>query len=235
MRLWNDDLGAVIFDVDGTLVDSNYEHVLAWSQAFKAVDVHVPAWVIHRHVGMGGDQLVAAVAGDEVEREHGDRIRELERERYVELIDDVRAFPAARNVLAACRSVGLTVVLASSAKGEELERYLDLLEGRDLADAWTASPDVTRTKPAPDLIAVALEKAGTDAAVMVGDSVWDVVAARNIGIPTIGLLTGGFGEDELRSAGAVDVLSSLDEIDNRLLDRTERDARSTDVEAASPA
>ena len=206
------ELRAVVFDVDGTLVDSNYQHTLAWSRAFDEVGVWVPTWQIHRHVGMGGDQLVAAVAGSDVEDRHGDRVRALERERYGELIDEIRPFPGAAEVLGACRGAGLGVVLASSAKAEELDRYLDLLDARRHADDWTSAPDVDRTKPHPDLIEVALEKAGTRAAVMVGDSVWDVVSAARAGIPTVGLLTGGFAGCELEDAGAVAVVESLDDL-----------------------
>jgi phosphoglycolate phosphatase-like HAD superfamily hydrolase len=110
------------------------------------------------------------------------------------------------------------VILASSAKGDELERYLELLDADQLANEWTSSPEVDATKPEPDLVEVALTKAGTRAAAMVGDSVWDVVAARRAGIQTIGLLTGGFGEAELTDAGAVNVFASLDELEGALRD-----------------
>lgn len=203
---------AMVFDVDGTLVDSNYENTLAWARAFKALGIPVPTWRLHRHVGMGGDQLVEAVAGADVERRLGDRVREAEKERYRELIDEIQPFPAAKELLAACRDSGPRVILASSAKGEELDHYLQLLDGRDPADDWTSSTDVDHTKPDPDLIEVALEKAGTRAAVMVGDSVWDVVAAARAGIPTLGLLTGGFSRCELDLAGAAAVFESLEEL-----------------------
>jgi HAD superfamily hydrolase (TIGR01549 family) len=203
---------AIVFDVDGTLVDSTYEHTLAWARAFRAVGVDLPSWRIHRHIGMGGDQLVEAVAGSDVERRLGDRVRGLEAERYLELIDEVRPFPAAKDVLAMCRDAGLRVILASSAKGGELDRYLEMLDGPEHADDWTSAPDVERTKPEPDLIEVALEKAGTHAAVMVGDAVWDVVAAARAGIATLGLLTGGIGRCELEAAGAESVFESLEEL-----------------------
>ncbi len=207
---------AMVFDVDGTLVDSNYEHTLAWARAFKELGIPVPTWRLHRHVGMGGDQLVEAVSGPDVERRLGDRVRELEKERYRELIDEIQPFPGAKELLAACRDAGLRVILASSAKGEELEHYLELLDGHDHADDWTSSTDVEHTKPEPDLIEVGLEKAGTRAAVMVGDSVWDVVAATRAGIPTLGLLTGGFGRGELDDAGAAAVFESLEELQRAL-------------------
>ena len=105
-----------------TLVDPNYEHTIAWACAFKEAGVEVPTWRIHRHVGMGGDQLVPAVAGEDVAERLGDRIRELEKDRYRELIGEVRPFPGAEDILAACRDAGVAVILASSAKGDELER-----------------------------------------------------------------------------------------------------------------
>jgi HAD superfamily hydrolase (TIGR01509 family) len=207
---------AIVLDVDGTLIDSAYEHTLAWARAFKEVGVEVPAWWIHRHVGMGGDHLVEAVAGQDVEQRLGERVRGLERGRYQDLIDEVRPFPDAKELLAACREAGLRVILASSAKREELERYLGLLDAHELAHGWTSAPDVERTKPDPDLIEVALDKAGTRAAVMVGDAVWDVVAAARAGIPTIGLLTGGVGQCELEEAGAAAVFDSLEDLQDSL-------------------
>jgi HAD superfamily hydrolase (TIGR01549 family) len=207
---------AMVFDVDGTLIDSAYEHTLAWARAFTDVGVRVPSWWIHRHVGMGGDHLVEAVAGEDVERRLGDRVRELEQGRYRELIDEVRPFPAAKELLATCRAAGLRVILASSAKGEELEHYLGLLDAHELAHDWTSAPDVQHTKPDPDLIEVALEKAGTRAAVMVGDAVWDVVAATGAGICTLGLLTGGVSHCELEEAGAAAVFESLEELQDSL-------------------
>jgi len=207
---------AMVFDVDGTLIDSAYQHTLAWARAFADVGVQVPSWWIHRHVGMGGDHLVEAVAGEDVEQRLGDRVRELESGRYQDLIDEVRPFPAAKELLATCRAAGLRVILASSAKGEELEHYLGLLDARQRAHDWTSAPDVENTKPDPDLIEVALEKAGTCAAVMVGDAVWDVVAATRAGIPSLGLLTGGVGACELEEAGAVAVFESLEELQGSL-------------------
>jgi HAD superfamily hydrolase (TIGR01509 family) len=218
MRFETGNVEAIVYDVDGTLVDSNYEHTIAWARAFKEAGVEVPTWRIHRHVGMGGDQLVPTVAGEDVAERLGDRIRELEEDRYRELIGEVRPFPGAEDILAGCRDAGVAVILASSAKGDELERYLEILDADQHADGWTSSRDVDATKPEPDLVEVALTKAGTRAAVMVGDSVWDIVAARRAGIRTIGLLTGGFGEAELTDAGAVDVFASLEELEHALRD-----------------
>jgi HAD superfamily hydrolase (TIGR01509 family) len=199
---------AAILDVDGTLVDTNYLHVVAWKRAFRRHDVDVPGWRVHRHVGMGGDQLVAAVAGDEVEERDGDAIRDVESELYRELIDEAELLPGARELIAALKDAGHAVILASSAKEQEVDHYLDMLGARDLADGWTTSADVEATKPHPELIDVAMEKAGTREAVMVGDSRWDCEAANRAGVPSIGLLTGGFSEDELLEAGAVAVYES---------------------------
>ncbi|MGH2985924.1 MAG: HAD family hydrolase [Solirubrobacterales bacterium] len=202
-------MAAAILDVDGTLVDSNYQHAIAWYRAFREHGLTPPVWRVHRHIGMGGDQLVAVVAGQEVERSAGDAIREAEKRLYAELIEEVRPFEGARELIEALKERGHTVVLASSAKEDEVERYLDLLDARELADSWTTSADVERTKPAPDLVSVAMRKAGTLSAVMVGDSTWDIEAARRAELKTIAVLTGGFSEAELLDAGAVAVFESL--------------------------
>jgi HAD superfamily hydrolase (TIGR01509 family) len=212
-------VAAAILDVDGTLVDSNYQHVIAWYRAFRDHDVTPPMWRIHRHIGMGGDQLVAAVAGQALERESGDSIREAEKRLYGELIDEVSVFEGARELLDELKRRGHDVVLASSGKQEEVEHYVDLLDARGLADSWTTSADVERTKPAPDLVAVAMQRAGALSAVMVGDSTWDIEAAARAELKTVAVLTGGFSEAELLDAGAVAVFESL--VDLRLgLDST---------------
>jgi HAD superfamily hydrolase (TIGR01549 family) len=203
---------ALIVDVDGTLVDSSYEHVLAWSRAFRAHDVFVPSWRIHRAVGMGGDQVIPHVAGQDVEERLGDRIREAERDAYAEYLPHIRAFPDAIAFLERCRALGAQVVLASSAKSSELDRYLELLDAERLDLRWTNSDDVSRTKPHPDLIHRALEQVPGADALMIGDATWDVIAASRAGLSTLGLLTGGYGEDELRAAGALEVYPSLAEL-----------------------
>lgn len=158
---------------------------------------------------MGGDQLVAALVGEEAERRDGDAIREAEGEAYAELIGEVEPMDGATALLRELREEGAELILASSAKEEEVERYVDLLEARELVHGWTSSADVDRTKPHPDLIEVALGKAGEGPAAMVGDSTWDVKAAAAAGIPVLAVLTGGFSEDELRGAGAADVVESI--------------------------
>jgi beta-phosphoglucomutase-like phosphatase (HAD superfamily) len=146
-----------IFDVDGTLVDTNYQHALAWYRAFRRIDVTVPTWRIHRAIGMGGDQLVAAVTDDDVERRHGDELRELWGEEFEPMLGEVQPFEGATELLQEVRDRGFRVVLASSGKQEHVEHYLDLIDGRQLAQAWTTSDDVEATKPAPDLVRVALD------------------------------------------------------------------------------
>jgi HAD superfamily hydrolase (TIGR01509 family) len=200
---------AAILDVDGTLVDTNYHHAIAWYRAFRQHGEVLPLWRIHRHMGMGGDQLVAALAGDDFEREHGDDVRAAEKALYMALIEEVRPLAHARELIERLKEGGRTVVLASSAKAEEVDHYLDLLGARELADGWTTSGDVETTKPAPDLVEVAIGKAGAERCVMVGDSTWDCIAARRAGIETIGVLTGGFSIEELREEGAACVFEDL--------------------------
>jgi HAD superfamily hydrolase (TIGR01549 family) len=211
-------LTAAILDVDGTLVDTNYQHALAWYRAFRQHEIIVPIWRIHRAIGMGGDQLVGHLIGEEKAEELGDDIRAAEKPLYRSMIEEVEPFDGARDLIADLKERGHTVVLASSAKGAELEHYLDLLDARELADAWTMSDDVKETKPAPDLVQAALEKAGTDSGVMVGDTNWDVEAAKRAGVETIAVMTGGFGEDELREAGAIGVYDSIEDLRRRISD-----------------
>jgi phosphoglycolate phosphatase-like HAD superfamily hydrolase len=200
----------VIFDIDGTLVDTNYQHALAWYLAFRQHDVHVPVWQLHRHLGMGGDQLVVAVAGQDAEDEIGDEVRTAHDVIYLTMIQSVSVFDGARGLLEDLKGDGQRVVLASSAKQREVDHYLDLLDGRELADSWTTSDDVEATKPEPNLVLAAKEKLGTDGAiVMVGDTPYDIEAAAKSDVPTIAVLTGGFAEAELREAGAVEVYASI--------------------------
>jgi HAD superfamily hydrolase (TIGR01509 family) len=203
-----------ILDVDGTLVDTNYHHALAWHRALHAHDHPIQMWKVHRHIGMGGDQILDALIGKRAAADQGDSIRAAEAEAYGELIDEVEPMEGARNLIERLRRDGSTVILASSAKQEEVDHYLDLLDARELVDGWTTSADVENTKPDPDLVNAALEKAGGgEPAVMVGDSVWDVKAAKAAGIPTMAVLTGGFSEAELRDAGATQVVESIADLD----------------------
>ena len=203
---------AVLLDVDGTLIDANYQHALAWYRAFRANGLVMPIWKIHRHVGMGGDQLVPALIGEEADAEKGADIRETRKEIYQELIEEVAPLDGAHELIADLKERGRTAVLASSAPEKEIDHYLDLLEARDLADGWTTDDDVEATKPEPDLVRAALVMAGTDEAVLVGDTPWDIESARKSGIETITVITGGYSEQELRDAGAVGVYESVQEL-----------------------
>ncbi|HWE82830.1 MAG TPA: HAD family hydrolase [Gaiellaceae bacterium] len=202
----------IILDVDGTLVDTNYHHTLAWARALREHECVVPLWRIHRATGMGGDKLVAHVAGSRFDTERGDDVREAETRLYGELIGEVEPLDGARELLVELESAGRTVVLASSAKQPELDHYLDLLDARELVDAWTSAADVDATKPDPELVRVALAKAGAVPALMVGDTTWDIEAATSAGIPTACVTTGGFSKQELLDGGAVAVHESLDEL-----------------------
>jgi len=194
---------AAILDIDGTLVDTNYHHAVAWYRAFRQHSVVLPVWRIHRHIGMGGDQLVTALAGDDVEERLGDDIRTAEKALYLALIEEVEPMAGARQLIVDLKDSGHAVVLASSAKEDEVDHYLDLLDARDLADDWTTSADVESTKPQPDLV-------------MVGDTPWDVKAAAAADVETIAVLTGGFAEAELRDAGACAVFESIEELRQRI-------------------
>jgi len=204
---------AVVLDIDGTLVDTNYQHAIAWHRALRDHGYTVQLWRIHRHIGMGGDQIVAALIGDDGERSAGDAIRQSEGEAYGELIGEVQAMEGATELLRELRGDGVEAILASSAKAEEVEHYVDLLDARELIEGWTTAADVERTKPYPDLVHAALKKAGRGGrAVMVGDSTWDVKAAEAAGVPTLAVLTGGFSEAELREVGAAEVVKSVAEL-----------------------
>ena len=207
---------AAILDVDGTLVDTNYHHALAWYRSFRQHGILIPIWRLHRHVGMGGDKYVAALAGDEVEERIGDELRDRWEELFNEVIDETEPLEGARELLADLKERGHTVVLASSSIEQHLDHFLDKLDARELADAWTMKDDVEASKPDPDLVEAALAKAGTRDAVMIGDTPWDVESARRAGIDTVAVLTGGFSEQELRDAGAVAVFESIEELRQRL-------------------
>ena len=206
-----------ILDIDGTLVDSNYLHAVSWQRALRGHGYEVPAWVVHRRIGMGGDKLVTAVAGDQAEHRHGDAIRELEGRLFSEVIDQVRPLPGAQALVAGLAAHGLEVVLASSARREEVEHYLGLLDVADAVSAWTSSADVEQTKPEPDLVQVALQRMGDPRdAVMIGDSVWDGHAAAGAGVPFLAVRSGGISEQELSGAGAQAVLRDAAELCERL-------------------
>jgi len=213
-------VATAVVDIDGTLVDTNYHHAIAWYRAFRAFGFVVPLWRIHRHIGMGGDQLVAALAGDGYDRSSGDDVRAAEKVLYTQLIGEVEPLAGARALIEDLKAAGHFVVLASSAKPEELEHYLTLLDARALVDAWTDSGDVETTKPAPDLVVAALEKADAKPkdAVMIGDSTWDCLAAKAAKVRSIGVLTGGFSREELLEAGASKVFDTVEDLRQGLAD-----------------
>jgi len=205
-------IDTIVFDVDGTLVDTNYQHALSWYEAFRRFDITPALWRIHRAIGMGGDQLVEAVAGPKAEQLHGDDLRAAWSEAYADHLPHVQPFEGATELLQEIRDRRLRLVLASSGQRDHVEHYLDLLDGREIAHAWTTSEDAEQTKPAPDLVETALAKVGGCDAVMIGDSTWDAEAAERAGIPTYAVRTGGFSVEELRAAGARQVYDSLAEL-----------------------
>ena len=198
-----------IFDVDGTLVDTNYHHALAWSRALRRYDITRPLWRLHRGIGMGGDQFVSAVAGREVEEAHGDDLRVAWAEEFDQLIGEVQPFEGAHELLVAVKERGFRLVLASSGKKEHVEAFLDLIDGTSLADAWTTADDVEQSKPEPDIVATALATVEGASGIMVGDSVYDAQAAAKLNIPTLGVRNGGFSVGELQEAGVLQVFESL--------------------------
>jgi HAD superfamily hydrolase (TIGR01549 family) len=207
-----------IFDIDGTLVDTNYQHALAFYRAFRRYDITLPMWRLHRATGMGGDQIVAHVAGGEVERRHGEALREAWVEEFDKMIDEVRPFDGAHDLMEAVKSRGFRLVLASSGQSKHVDHFLDLIDGKSLADAYTTSDDVEASKPEPDLVATALKKVDGASGVMIGDSTWDCIAAGKLDVPSLAVRTGGFSVEELTDAGAGRVFDSLRELADKLDD-----------------
>jgi HAD superfamily hydrolase (TIGR01549 family) len=203
---------AALLDVDGTLVDSNYQHALAWYRAFRRFEIVLPVWRLHRHIGMGGDQYVAAVAGDDVEERCGDDLRDAQSQEFERLRDECQPLEGAAQLLEELKRRGLTVVLASSSDEDDLKFFVEKLHGNDYIDGWTSKGDVERTKPHPDPIEAALEIAGARSGVMVGDSRWDIESAAKAGLETICIITGGWSEQELRDHGAAAVFESIPDL-----------------------
>ena len=216
MTSWPRRVDTVLLDVDGTLVDTNYLHALAWVRAFRDHGYAVASWRIHRAIGMGGDRLVAAVAGDHVEQTSGDEVRGSWERHYDGMLDDVAPLPGARDLLAALRRRELRVALASSGIPRHTGHALEVLDATDLSEVTTTSEDADSSKPDPDLLHHALDQVDADRAVLVGDSVWDVESAARAGLPVIGVLTGGFGRTELTDAGAEVVVEDPAELAARL-------------------
>ncbi|WIE75933.1 HAD family hydrolase [Curtobacterium sp. MCSS17_007] len=197
---------AVLFDIDGTLADSNYAHVDAWWRAFRAAGESVDAWRVHRAIGMDSGRLLEELlpdASDEVR----DTTKQYHTAFYSEHMPQLRLLPGARELLEAVAGAGHAVVLATSAPQNELDRLLELLDAEPWITAVTSGEDVEQAKPSPAIVEVALEKVGVaaDRAVMIGDAMWDVESSGKVGLPCVGVMTGGIGGDELRGAGAAAV------------------------------
>ena len=193
-----------VLDLDGTLVDSVYVHATAWREAFREVGLDVPTYRVHRAIGMGGDRLISAVAGDAAENSVGDVVRDLHGKLFDARLPEVHQLEGASELLEACRDAGLRIVLASSSQPDTTDKVLSLVDKAHLIEVVVPGSEGP-SKPAPDLVETALDRAGSDSAFLVGDSVWDVESAGRAGIPCVGLLTGGYSEAELREAGAVAV------------------------------
>lgn len=205
----------VVLDVDGTLVDSVYTHVEAWMRAFRGVGVPVEAWRVHRAIGMGGDKLVAEVAGERLEEALGDQVRDLHDSEYDDLVPGVHVLPGADTLLEDLKRRGFRVVLASSGTKAQTQQALDKLDRAELVDAWISSADVDHSKPEPDLVEVALDRAGSSRAVMIGDSPWDVRAGARAGVPVIGLRCGGFAPEALTESGVVALFDNPQDLMDR--------------------
>jgi HAD superfamily hydrolase (TIGR01549 family) len=217
-RMATEDFDTVLLDVDGTLIDSNYWHVVSWQRAFTQVGAPQQDWRLHAAIGMGGDRLVTEVAGEDAEKAHGDAARDLWKRYYDEYITEVLPFPRAADLLHALKERGLNVVLASSGKPDHLEFARKLLASDDVIDAVTQGDDVDTSKPAGDLFSLALDRVGGRKAFVIGDAPWDVKAAASIPLPTVCLRSGGFAEETLLAAGAkavyddaADLLAHLDD------------------------
>ena len=195
----------MILDLDGTVVDTVYQHVLAWRSAFLSVGVDIPSWRIHRAIGIGGDRLVGELAGRAVENAVGDEVRRLHGMRFEDQLPHVTPTDGAPELLEALRGRDLKVVVASSGARESTERLLSVLGAAETLHAWVSGDQAESSKPDPDVVRMALEKVSGEAALVIGDTVWDVESAQRCGFPCIGVLTGGVSDTELREAGALDV------------------------------
>jgi len=203
---------AVLFDIDGTLLDSTYHHALAWHRAFTRYDVAVPLWKVHRAIGMGGDRLVAHVAGEDVEKEHGDELREAWEEEYTEVLPEVRPLAGASELIRKLAGQGYLVALASSGKKSFSEDAVKTLEVVDEVHTVTSADDAEQSKPDPDILSSTMGRLDVERAAFVGDTPYDVEAAARLGLRTVGVLTGGFSHAELEEAGAALVVEALTEV-----------------------
>jgi len=199
-------IDAVLLDVDGTLLDSNDAHAQAWSDTLREAGYEVGSETVRPLIGMGGDKVLPQLTGLDAEEGEGKRLVERRKEIFAkEYLPSVRPFPGARDLLDRMRADGLRLVVATSASEDELRGLLHALGAEWLLDEATSSSDADRSKPDPDIVRVALDKAGTGPArcVMIGDTPYDVEAATRAGVKIIGLRCGGWGDAELRGAAAV--------------------------------
>ena len=197
----------VLFDVDGTLIDSSYIHTVSWWGAFRQQGYDVPMASIHRHVGMGGDRLVDSLLPEGRDRALDPEILASHGALYASHWPSLRALDGAKDLLAQCHTGGLAVALASSARRKDLEVMKSILDAEAFIDAATSANDAKNSKPAPDILVAALEAINVQAAdaIYIGDAVWDMQAAAALEIPAIGVTCGGVSAGELRNAGAVEV------------------------------
>jgi phosphoglycolate phosphatase-like HAD superfamily hydrolase len=203
----------VLFDVDGTLVDSTYHHAVAWHRAFTREGMQVPMWRVHRTVGMGGDKLVGVVLGDEVEDKHGDALRKAWTEEYGELIAEVQPLPGAIDLVRDLEEAGYVVALASSGEKPFADAAVADLGVGQLVAALTTTTDADSSKPDADILVATLDQvADARRAVLLGDTPYDVASAARIGLACVAVLTGGFSRAELEEAGAVTVVEDLTEL-----------------------
>ncbi len=205
---------AVLFDVDGTLIDSNFHHAVTWHHAFLDVDEEVPCWRILGLIGRSGSELITELMGDEFADKHGDRVKKLHTQYFVESAPLIRRLPGTRELLEAVAERGWQSVLATSAGEEELGVLRRALDCDDLISAVTSAADTERAKPHPDIVGTALKRAGVSAgeAVFVGDAVWDVHAAQRAGVPVVTVLSGGTSRRDLEDAGAAQVYDGPSEV-----------------------
>ncbi|MGI5168461.1 HAD family hydrolase [Spirillospora sp. CA-253888] len=201
---------AVIFDVDGTLVDTDYLHAVTWWEAFRQHGHEVAMAAVHRAIGMGSDKLLDRLLPGDRDRDADDAMSAAHLALYAQYWTRLRAFDGAADLLRRCAAQGSRVVLASSAGESELKALRAALDADDAISAVTSSSDAEESKPAPDIVDIALERAGVTAerAVFVGDAVWDVEACKKAGVPCVGVLSGGISRQELQEAGAVAVYES---------------------------
>lgn len=200
------------FDVDGTLMDTNYLHVEAWARAFSVVKHPVPRAAIHRQIGKGSGLMLDALLTDQAL--HG-RANELHSQFFAEMKDHTYPLPGAKEIIASLSSQGIAIWLATSAKSEELEHHVHALEAKDKLAGLVSSADVASAKPAPDIFQLTLERAGCSPqeSIVVGDTIWDIQSAQGCGLQTIAVKTGGaFSREELYAAGAVAVYKDCAEL-----------------------